>query len=87
MSGDQVARILGSEVALERGIGEITGLGHKTQRTTEQHQMPAGAVGDGQRNDTAKMPAALTPPSKPAHVLLGETRAHSLGPPISRPLK
>ena len=88
MTGNELARILGAEPALERGFEQVAGL-----RDNRQHQREQGDREQSvqrRRNcatTIAATTAATVPPIAPDQVFFGLTRGTSLGPPTARPTK
>src|SRR6185503_15660372 len=84
------------------GINELVSLAPKRRLMADSAKSPACATkesiapvaasrtaelsGTANQNRAAMIELATSAPTRPAQVLLGETRGHSLGPPISRPV-
>ena len=86
MAGNQMAGILDAELPLQRGFEEIAALAPRRRSRGRSETAQASELSVGAATSPAAAPHA-TPTQNPDQVFAGETRGHSLGPPISRPPK
>ena len=88
MARDQLARILGAELALDRGFEQVAGLRRDRKHKRHKHQhrgdnkpaQPATTI-------EARRDRRQVPPTAPDQVFFGLTAGQSFGPPIARPAK
>ncbi len=88
MAWDELARVLGVELALDRGLREIARLrddgenecNHRRGRQVRRRRIGAATT-------TPPTTPATVPPIAPDQVLFGLTRGISFGPPTARPTK
>ena len=87
MAGNELARILGAEMALDRGFQQVAGLRGDRKHEGDQHQHWGDSKPRELDDDSPAATPPSVPPTAPDQVFFGLTAGHSFGPPIARPTK